>query len=438
MEEFFSVSLPKTTATIRKQFLVLSMFLCFVHGQFCSGPELQASLGCCFQDYNLSTISHLQCNVQRRTFEIQDKCVAPGEWLIKNSNTCDLQYDWKADTCHVQSWIWTCVDQKRINKTDVEQAATVIFEPAIEDPIYIFKNETDDKFRLTCHLVNANPDPKPFLVDNTHYNDVILESSINKTTPDDQGWTNQTVAYVINVANLSSQLDLTMVVIQYGFDNRTFAITIMVFQDREPEDEGSNVGLIVGILFLCLALSIAISVFFCYHRDLLCFGNRKRSNQDFDLSNAMSRVPVQQNPTSVNGVSNANFNNEEDTYQEIDLSDNPIQARPMSSYVAMVSARYTQAGGSSNQAEVNLYPVTIDRQGSRDDDFAWTEEVPDTGRCRSLEGFDPNSFRGIPGLLEVIKGEELSIVQKDLGSGWTCVRGHKGTGFVPTPILYVL
>ena len=44
-----------------------------------------------------------------------------------------------------------------------------------------------------------------------------------------------------------------------------------------------------------------------------------------------------------------------------------------------------------------------------------------------------------PDLLKVIRGEELTVVQKDLGSGFTYVRNREDKiGYVPTSVLYSL
>ena len=60
------------------------------------------------------------------------------------------------------------------------------------------------------------------------------------------------------------------------------------------------------------------------------------------------------------------------------------------------------------------------------------------GRCRALEDFRTANRDDISGLIDVDKGEELSVIQEDFGTGWTCVQASRGTGFVPTAILYFL
>lgn len=69
----------------------------------------------------------------------------------------------------------------------------------------------------------------------------------------------------------------------------------------------------------------------------------------------------------------------------------------------------------------------------------WLEEdlptFPTLENRFSSEDFD-STFYDMEGLIDVEKGERLSVLQKDLGSGWTCVRNQAGkTGFVPTTVL---
>ncbi len=68
----------------------------------------------------------------------------------------------------------------------------------------------------------------------------------------------------------------------------------------------------------------------------------------------------------------------------------------------------------------------------------WIERLPKVGTCVAVSQFDPTGFGdSMSGLLEVpATGRRLSVLQWDLGSGWTCVRADDGTpGFVPTNIL---
>ena len=59
------------------------------------------------------------------------------------------------------------------------------------------------------------------------------------------------------------------------------------------------------------------------------------------------------------------------------------------------------------------------------------------GRCRSLENFIPLEEDIVTSShLTVDRGEELIVIQRDFGSGWTYVQGSRGVGFVPTKILY--
>ena len=61
-----------------------------------------------------------------------------------------------------------------------------------------------------------------------------------------------------------------------------------------------------------------------------------------------------------------------------------------------------------------------------------------TGRCRALEDFRTSQHEDTAGLIDVDKGQELIVIQEDLGTGWTCIQCSNGTGFVPTSILYFL
>ena len=88
-----------------------------------------------------------------------------------------------------------------------------------------------------------------------------------------------------------------------------------------------------------------------------------------------------------------------------------------------------------------MFPIGFEQ--SLDDEFdeaAEDESVQidfiSNGRCRALEHFSANDYPDVPALLTVEKGEELLIIQKDLGSGYTSVKGLIGSGFVPTSILY--
>ena len=88
-----------------------------------------------------------------------------------------------------------------------------------------------------------------------------------------------------------------------------------------------------------------------------------------------------------------------------------------------------------------LYPIGLEQNYIIDDDFDENQETVEfdfatlNGRCRTLESYN-SSQDSNPGILNVEKGEELHIIQRDLGSGYTCVQNTHGTGFVPTSKLY--
>lgn len=54
-----------------------------------------------------------------------------------------------------------------------------------------------------------------------------------------------------------------------------------------------------------------------------------------------------------------------------------------------------------------------------------------------MENYTPTRNDENSGLLTVERGEELILIQKDFGSGWTYLQKVDGSvGFVPTSILY--
>ena len=81
-------------------------------------------------------------------------------------------------------------------------------------------------------------------------------------------------------------------------------------------------------------------------------------------------------------------------------------------------------------------------QNNLGDEFDFEDDnVPasssNSGRCRCLEAHLPSDSEDTSnGLLPVERGEELIVIQKDLGSGWTYVQSKRGTGFVPTKLLF--
>ena len=76
------------------------------------------------------------------------------------------------------------------------------------------------------------------------------------------------------------------------------------------------------------------------------------------------------------------------------------------------------------------------REEDRDPEFRETERLPAVGRCRVTVGGAAD--RGAATLPDIRDGEELDVVQEDLGSGYTAVRRTTGEhGFVPTTSIVV-
>lgn len=73
-------------------------------------------------------------------------------------------------------------------------------------------------------------------------------------------------------------------------------------------------------------------------------------------------------------------------------------------------------------------------------------ELPVVAICRAVQSVEPaggalggGEGRMQPGVIRVAAGERLSVLQHDLGSGWTYVRAMEGaTGFVPTSALRIM
>ena len=81
-------------------------------------------------------------------------------------------------------------------------------------------------------------------------------------------------------------------------------------------------------------------------------------------------------------------------------------------------------------------------ENSLEDEFDQEENsgIRMVGRCRALEDFRAFQHEDTSGLIDKVdKGEELIVIQEDLGTGWTCIQTSDGsTGFLPTSILYFL
>lgn len=89
----------------------------------------------------------------------------------------------------------------------------------------------------------------------------------------------------------------------------------------------------------------------------------------------------------------------------------------------------------------NPQPQKFANETILDDDFDFQDEAGENvmGRCRCLENYTPTRNEDSSGLLTVERGQELILIQNDLGSGWTYVQTSDGNiGFVPSSILYFL
>ena len=93
--------------------------------------------------------------------------------------------------------------------------------------------------------------------------------------------------------------------------------------------------------------------------------------------------------------------------------------------------RYSKPNNDVTVYSYNNGDVNSDKNLDEDFDFE-TDTRQTIGRCRCLESHVPSDESH----LKVERGEELVVIQKDFGSGWTYVQGLNGVGFVPTKILY--
>ena len=74
------------------------------------------------------------------------------------------------------------------------------------------------------------------------------------------------------------------------------------------------------------------------------------------------------------------------------------------------------------------------------------DELPVVALCHAVQSVVPAGGallgagrRMMPGVMRVAVGERLSVLQHDLGSGWTYLRNGQGaTGFVPTNALSII
>ena len=202
-----------------------------------------------------------------------------------------------------------------------------------------------------------------------------------------------------------------------------------------PNDQPINVLTITLATVIpgCLLISIIISIVFCYKKQLFCF--RGRNHTRFTRSTEVSSpAPINEYSANPSNVVGDAF--DDATFTEIDLTDGDSGvhqvASPMSSYIQTVTARYTKPTDH----------VTLGPKKSVEDEFDQEENsaIHMVGRCRALEDFLASQHEDTSGLIDKVdKGQELIVIQEDLGTGWTCIQTTGGsTGFLPTSILYFL
>lgn len=251
--------------------------------------------------------------------------------------------------------------------------------------------------------------------------------------------------------------------------------------------------ILVPCIVIALFISAILASLYCYRKKVLCFSKKaqKSKNSDDDkeayvltvskivdnaklpheeppkvygtydnpaysLNAAWDDVPEPQERSSISSINFAEaqvvdtefdyslptfVNNDpyEDNQQPYQMTkqqsrvseEDTTTFSPMQGFVSSLLSRYDN--------ETNTRPVGIDGDANaadNEEDFESNEEVKDQGLCLVKSNFNPNTFqyKSTPGLLGITKGEKLLVLQKDLGSGWTCVRNpttHQ-TGFVPS------
>ena len=90
-----------------------------------------------------------------------------------------------------------------------------------------------------------------------------------------------------------------------------------------------------------------------------------------------------------------------------------------------------------NERRIRELEAEFDREAAN------SEWLPAVALCRAAKSVDPDGGGGgagrTPGAMRVAAGERLSVLQRDLGSGWTYVRNvRRATGFVPTNALRII
>ena len=126
--------------------------------------------------------------------------------------------------------------------------------------------------------------------------------------------------------------------------------------------------------------------------------------------------------------------------------DTEILSRPKkpsstaSTFAAVFAA--DDAAIEENERRIRQLEAEFDRDAADD-------ELPVVALCHAVQSVVPagGALGGAggrgrmmpPGVMRVAEGERLSVLQRDLGSGWTYLRNGQGaTGFVPTSALSIV
>ena len=277
------------------------------------------------------------------------------------------------------------------------------------------------------------------------------------------------------------------------FSNLTTSTPMISTSTTKDDDTLHLIIILVPCIVIALFISAILASLYCYRKKVLCFSKKAQmsknsddgkeayvltvsktvdnpensqkgppkvygtyNNPAYSLNAAWDDVPE---PQERNSISSINFAEAQIVDTELDFAlptfvnndpyaDNlrPYQMThqksrvseedtttfsPMQGFVSSLLSRYDN--------DKSTTPVGVDSDANiedNEDDFESNEEVKDQGFCLVKSNFNPNTFqyKSTPGLLGITKGEKLLVLQKDLGSGWTCVRNQNThqTGFVPS------